>query len=173
MKRRLPSIVVFLYSVVFFILIPGFSVWSQEGVQYPVRNRAAQYYLGTEDELLVPVNIWGFVEKPGQYMVPNNTDLISLLSFAGGPKEGAKISNIQIIRSDSKLGNTVFKINVKRYLETADQRLVPVLKPGDTVLVKGTTFHWISKFFEFMTRLVAFAQIFYFVAIAQEYLGRD
>ena len=27
------------------------------------RSSAAQYYLGEDDELLVPVNIWGFVQQ--------------------------------------------------------------------------------------------------------------
>lgn len=149
-------------------LIPNRILAQEDRLQ--TRNRAAQYYLGMEDELLVPVNIWGFVQKPGQYMVPNNTDLVSLVSFAGGPSEGAKISNVRIVRSDPRLGNTVFRVNVKRYIETADETLIPTLKPGDTIIVRGTTFHWMSKFFEFVSRLAVFAQIFYFIAIAQRYL---
>jgi hypothetical protein len=158
--------------IVFLIVVfltPRFLL-GQEPYRSETRNRAAQYYLGTEDELLVPVNIWGFVERPGQYMVPNNTDLISLVSFAGGPSEGARISNMRIVRSDPKLGNTVFRVNVKRYIESADETLIPTLKPGDTIIVKGTTFHWMSRFFEFVSRLAVFAQIFYFIAIAQRYL---
>jgi hypothetical protein len=134
----------------------------------PGASRAAQYYLGTEDELLVPVQIWGFVRQPGQYMVPNNTDLITLLSYAGGPTEFAKLGKIEIVRSDAKLGNMVIPVNVKKYLESANPILIPQLRPGDTVVVKGTTFYWISRFFEFLGKLTVFAQIFYFVAIAQE-----
>lgn len=61
--------------------------------------RGAQYFLGSEDELLMRVNIWGFVRKPGQYMVPTDTDLISLISFAGGPVEQAKVKAIKIVRT--------------------------------------------------------------------------
>jgi len=172
MKKRVFPIFFFLSTAGLFFLIPGFSVQAQEGVQYPVRKRASQYYLGAEDELLVPVNIWGFVKNPGQYMVPNNTDLISLLSFAGGPIEGAKIINIRIVRSDSKLGNTVFAINVKKYLETADERLIPILKPGDTIIVKGTAFHWIQRFFAFLSSFAVFAQMIYFIAISVDYFNR-
>ena len=57
----------------------------------PIQHRGAQYFLGAADELLMRVNIWGFVRKPGQYMVPTDTDLICLMSFAGGPAEQAKI----------------------------------------------------------------------------------
>jgi len=62
--------------------------------------RSAQYFLGQADELLMRVNIWGFVRKPGQYMVPTETDLISLMSFAGGPIEQAKIKSIKIVRTN-------------------------------------------------------------------------
>ena len=159
MKRTIFFITIFL----FLLSIP---VFSQQGQL----NRAAQYFLGTEDELLVPVNIWGFVQRPGQYMVPNNTDLISLISYAGGPTEHAKINKIRIVRNDPQLGTKVWIINVKQYLETGDQRLIPVLRPGDTIVVKGTTFHWISRLFEFIARIATIAQIFYFVAIAQNAL---
>lgn len=132
-------------------------------------NRGAQYYLGNQDELLIPVNIWGFVQKPGQYMVPNNTDLISLLSYAGGPTEDARISNIKIVRSDQRRGSQVWKVDVKRYIDTADARLIPPLKPNDTIIVKGTTFYWVSRFFEFVSRLAVFFQIYYFIAVAERY----
>ena len=144
--------------------------WAQETGLYQMRNRAAQYYLGTEDELLVPVNIWGFVQRPGQYMVPNNTDLISLLSFAGGPVDGAKISNVKIVRSDPNFGERVWKVNVKKYLKTGEDRLIPVLKPGDTVVVKGTTYHWLRNFFSFLASFSVFVQMFYWIIVAQQQL---
>lgn len=165
MKRFFPGLLIGLWCLSLLSVQP-LSAQDRQG------QRAAQYYLGDDDELLVPVNIWGFVRQPGQYMVPNNTDLITLLSFAGGPTESAKISKIQIVRSDPKLGNMIIPIDVKKYLETADPRLVPVLRPGDTVIVKGTTFYWIGRFFEFLGKLTVFAQIFYFIVIAQDYLKR-
>ena len=153
-------------SVAITCLIPGFSIRAQQTGGTQVMNRAAQYYLGMGDELLVPVNIWGFILKPGQYMVPNRTDLISLLSFAGGPSEGAKISNVKIVRSDPKLGNTIIKVDVKKYLKTADQRLIPTLKPGDTIVVKGTTFNWIRQFIGFISNLAIFTTMWYYISRA-------
>ncbi len=68
--------------------------------------RGAQYFLGAQDELLMRVNIWGFVRKPGQYMVPTDTDLISLISFAGGPVEQAKVKAIKVVRTHDAALNT-------------------------------------------------------------------
>jgi len=155
----------FLLVLFYFLMMSVFSAQAQE---FPTRNRAAQYYLGTEDELLIPINIWGFVQKPGQYMVPNNTDLISLMSFAGGPTNGANTSGIQIVRSDPRYGNRVWKVNVKKYLETADDKLVPLLKPGDTVIVKGTAFNKVKSFFSFLTSFAIFAQMLYWIVIVQD-----
>ena len=164
MKRR-HFCILLLISIVTIICIDDTPIFAQERVQL---NRASQYHLGASDELLIPVNIWGFVLKPGQYMVPNKTDLITLLSFAGGPKEGAKISKIHIVRSDPNARRNVFKVDIKRYLETADAKLIPILKPGDTIVVKGTTFNWIQRVLTFISNIAVFATIWYYIARANE-----
>jgi hypothetical protein len=154
------------------LVLPAVVVFAQKSPQNFSVDRAAQYYLGTSDELLIPINVWGFVQKPGQYMVPDNTDLVALLSFAGGPAENARLSHIRIIRNDPKTGNVVYKIDVKRFIETADERLIPNLRPGDTIIVDGTTFHWVNRFFEFVSRLAIIAQIYYLIAISESYKKR-
>jgi hypothetical protein len=151
------------------LVLPVSAGFAQKSPQNFSTDRAAQYYLGTSDELLIPINVWGFVQKPGQYMVPDNTDLVALLSFAGGPAENARLSHIRIIRNDPKTGNVVYKIDVKRFIETADDRLIPNLRPGDTIIVDGTTFHWVNRFFEFVSRLAIIAQIYYLIAISESY----
>ncbi len=123
------------------------------------QSRPAQYFLGSQDQVLMAVNVWGFVHRPGQYMVPYDTDLISLLSFAGGPREEAKIKKIRVVRADRKDQPQVIDVDVKKYLETGKISDIPVLKPGDTVVVSGTSFHFISKFFEFTFRIAALIQI--------------
>lgn len=124
------------------------------------RPTGARYFLGKEDEILMQVNVWGFVRTPGQYMVPYDTDLISLLSYAGGPLEEAKIKGIKVIRTGGENEDPqVIDVDVKKFLKSPDPSLIPRLKPGDTVLVSGTTFHFVSKFFEFMWRIALVVQI--------------
>ena len=151
----------------FIMLVPCFTIQAQD---YPSDSRAARYYLGAEDELLIPINIWGFVRRPGQYMVPNNTDLISLISFAGGPSEGARIKGVKIVRSNSRIGNRVWKVNVQKFLDSADGRYIPILKPGDTVVVKGSAFSKIRNFFSFMASFAVFAQLIYWIVYTQRLL---
>ncbi len=157
---------IFVVSLLFVFIVSAGLKAQQLG-----RNLGAKYYLGSDDELLVPVNIWGFVQKPGQYMVPSNTDLISLISYAGGPKESAKINKIRIVRNIPELENKIIEVNVKKYLKTGNQKLIPLLKPGDTIIIKGTTFSWIRNFFSFLASFAVFAQMFYFIAIAEDRLN--
>ncbi len=166
-------------------------------------NRGSIYYFGDNDELLMRVNVWGFVQKPGQYMVPKDTDLISLISFAGGPREQAKLSKIKLIRRENDSGSEhvqkgeskqfamngpqsaisaddeanalargdgkqlIHKVNVKRYKKTGDESLIPQLKPGDTIIVEGSRFHFITKALDFTGRLAVFVNIYYLIKLSQ------
>jgi polysaccharide export outer membrane protein len=126
------------------------------------QGQAAQYFLGSQDQVLMQVNVWGFVSQPGQYMVPYETDLISLLSYAGGPREEAKIKSIKVVRGAAQNNpghGEVIEVDVKKYLVNGDQSIIPILKPGDTVVVSGTTFHFMSRFFDFVWRVAVIVQV--------------
>ena len=183
-------------TTVFFLLIPAFAAAQDEGEQRDDDKRGAQYFLGTQDELLIKVNIWGFVRKPGQYMVPKDTDLISLISFAGGPLEQAKINKVKIIRAAefngapqsqrsnqndllvasrsnnvelNKLaspGQQVLEVNIKKYIETGRQSLIPELHPGDTIVLPGSTLHFLGKALDFASKFAVIAQIYFWVNVA-------
>ena len=113
-------------------------------------NRAAQYFLGKEDEVLIQVNILGYVQKPGQYFIPRYTNLLALISSAGGVQKGASLSNVQIMRavkpgqgangSDS-LGakHDIIMVNLNKYFETGQTRNVPILEAGDSVIIKQSS----------------------------------
>ena len=184
----------------FFFLFPAFAFSQDEGNQPDSdgdRARGAQYFLGEQDELLIKVNIWGFVRKPGQYMVPKDTDLISLISFAGGPLEQAKIKRVRIIRAVSSPTTTngsalssyhalastakrdnagvntasspkqqVIEVNIKKYLNTGQQALIPELYPDDTIVVPGSTFHFLGKALDFASKFAVIAQIYFWVNVA-------
>ncbi len=134
-------------------------------------GRAAQYYLGTTDQVLMPVNVWGFVNMPGQYMVPLETDLVSLLSWAGGPREDARIKRIRVVRTLAEGDSSVvIDVDVKSYVDTGNLKENPILLPGDTVVVSGTTFYLVSKVFELGFRIAMIVQAIY---LAQWYSRRD
>lgn len=123
----------------------------QEGAS--MSNQASQYYLGDKDEILIKVNIWGYIRKPGQYMVPRNTDLISLISFAGGPTEGARLDDVKLIRENLKGQNgknnhqqNIVSVDVKKYIETGNSNIIPPLTPNDTVVIHQSFGNKVQKF---------------------------
>jgi len=160
MKHQI-RIMQFLLLISFiFVLMTSFAL-SQEK-DYP---RGAQYFLGTDDQLLIKVNIWGFVAKPGQYLVPSDTDLIALISFAGGPRDGAKLGNIKLIRAkrygDEK--EKIVDVNVKQFIETGNENIIPRLQPDDTIIISGSTWFHINSFLGFVTKIATLLQIYWWI----------
>lgn len=97
-------------------------------------DRPAQYILGSGDILLVNVNLWGHVQRPGIYSVPSSYSLIDLISSAGGPLSTARLNDVRIVRKDQE----VLKIDIEKFLKTGDITLLPILQPGDTIIVAGS-----------------------------------
>ncbi len=161
MKLNYRRIYFILLFVIILILINNVVSYSQEQ-KYP---RGAQYFLGTDDQLLIKVNIWGFVAKPGQYLVPSETDLISLISFAGGPREGAKLNNIKLIRAkkSKESKETIINIDVKKFIKSGEESLIPQLQPGDTIIVSGSTWYHFSNFIGFITKIATLVQIYWWI----------
>jgi hypothetical protein len=140
--------------------------YSQEGGVGGTSNFAAQYQLGTKDEILMSVNVWGYVRKPGQYVVPRHTDLISLISFAGGPIEGANLNSVKIIRAgqtllvsndNSNVQNErsysakapILEVKVQDYMKSGEIGKIPILEAGDTVVIPQSSGNKVSEFLGF------------------------
>jgi hypothetical protein len=97
---------------------------------------ASQYYLerGTENKLMMKVNVWGAVQEPGSQYVPDGTDLIGVLSAAGGPADGAKLSKVRLVRNfNGEKQNTI--IDLSRCLKKGEVGALPEMKPGDTIII--------------------------------------
>jgi hypothetical protein len=132
------------------IYFPPPASYGQESESQRSLNRASQYFLGKEDEIMIKVNILGYIQKPGQYYIPRYTDLLSLISFAGGVQKGASLSNVQIMRA-VKSGNgtnasnslsakhDIITVNLKKYFETGETRYLPVLEAGDSILIQQSS----------------------------------
>lgn len=89
----------------------------------------------------IMVNIWGYVRFPGKYYVPENSKVLDLLSYAGGPTPDAFMNNIRLYRTNS-LNDAILKdLDFDKLYTSADTSLidieVPTLLPGDIVLVPG------------------------------------
>ncbi|MFQ5600018.1 MAG: polysaccharide biosynthesis/export family protein [Candidatus Krumholzibacteriia bacterium] len=92
------------------------------------------YLAGKEDRLEILVNVWGEVTRPGSYRVPDDTDLIGLLSIAGGPTEDANLNAVKVVRVRDS-ARDLMRVRLEDILEHPDRLELPTLMPGDTVRV--------------------------------------
>jgi len=141
------------YILLFFILFMTLSA-QNEGSFQSTNNASAFFYSGAMNEtnqLNIPTYVWGQVRKPGLYIVPDDTNLLTLISLAGGPTESAKLSKIRIVRPTAE-GKKVIIIDLKKYLETGDENHIPILEPGDTIIISGTVYYAFSKVADFISK---------------------
>lgn len=89
----------------------------------------------------IMVNIWGYVRFPGKYYVPENSKLLDLISYAGGPTPDAHLDDIRLYRNSPTSGTEFFKFNYEDLMfkegDTAKLEEVPQLKAGDIIVIPG------------------------------------
>ncbi len=149
--------------IIFIIFAFNFS-YAQSFDQVPQFNAAssqfsdkpAQYILGSGDILLVNVNLWGHVGRPGIYSIPSFYTLIDLISSAGGPLSTARMNDVRIVRKNQE----VIKVDIEQFLKTGDNSLLPQLQPGDTIIVAGSIQDIFSRFVGLMRDLAIIANVF-------------
>jgi hypothetical protein len=106
-------------------------------------TRTGYYYVARAYEVTMTIYIWGEVAMQGAFIVSTSTDLVQLLSYAGGPKERANIESIIIYRfskADSSYAKTQLFVNLKDILEGGAN--VVQLHPGDMVVIKKLPEPW-------------------------------
>lgn len=137
-------------------------------VDVPVHRigQASQYYIGATNELLIRVNIWGRVLRPGQYFIPSTTDLITLISVAGGPEPRSRLDNVRIVRNREN-GPEIIIANIKKYLKTGDKRLIPKLEPEDTIILSGSGWQLLADVASVVSQLTMVAYVYYFFFVAE------
>jgi polysaccharide export outer membrane protein len=118
------------------------------------------YMLGQDNKRLqIVVYVLGEVDSPGEYIVPDDTDVLELISKAGGPTEFANMGDVSLKRRGNPstagfAGNgggiergAVEKVNLDRFLSHETSAGPPLLRPGDVVVVPRNRWHsWRTAF---------------------------
>ncbi|HOQ83901.1 MAG TPA: SLBB domain-containing protein [Candidatus Syntrophosphaera thermopropionivorans] len=186
-------------KILLFIIITSFTVlaFAQAGnVVVTSTSTSAYSYEGTgagAQKLKMNVYILGRVNKPGLYLVPDDTDFPTLLALAGGPAEDAKLSKIRIIRPvnptlDAESEPEVIWLDFKKYMDTADNKYLATktiktkvideftgeeiehtvydlrLQPGDTVVVSGTIFYAFDRIADFLSKVAIALSVYNLIA---------
>lgn len=119
------------------VVAGGLLLASSAGAQEP-----GGYIVGEQRTLEMVVSVWGEVLRPGEYRVSDATDVLQLLSKAGGPTEFAKLSGVTITHAPGTGGDKprIEKVAIDQYLHWAKATAPPRLEPGDVVVVPRNAF---------------------------------
>lgn len=110
----------------------------------PNISAANYYYVSKPGELTMEVNVWGAVHSPGRYEVGTSTDLIQLLSYAGGPTADASFSDVRVIRIMQGGAGSEHRLEYTVDLDdpSGSSPAELMLRPGDTILID--TSGWVT-----------------------------
>jgi hypothetical protein len=121
------------------------------GATHSGASSAAYYYISKPGEITMSINLWGFVRNPGRYEVPISTDLVQLLSYAGGPLADADLGSVRIarvVRGVDAIRTVEFTVNLN-HLDRLDDK-ARKMEPGDTIFIERTALS-VADFFNIIT----------------------
>jgi hypothetical protein len=101
----------------------------------PTYATPANYSIAKPGELTMQVNIWGLVNHPGRYEVSIATDLVQLVSYAGGPAADADLSSVRLTRflkTEGGVTKSELLVDLDKLYRVNDASLI--LQPGDTIV---------------------------------------
>ena len=105
--------------------------------------RAAEYiYRSSQKESLIGVQLLGAVQKPGLYYVPANTDILKLLTLAGGIEE-ANLSEV-IVRKTDPTQAGVFELDMNKFMKSSTDSKPFKLTQDDLIFIPKKE-PWISN----------------------------
>lgn len=113
---------------------------------------AVYYSASTKGKVLIPVNMWGEINKTGLHFVPIDTDLVQGLSLAGGPKSTASLDNIKLTRNvEGQIKEFDFDLEKGGSADAFQMKLAP----GDTVFVERNYYNENRTYYTSLFAVVA------------------
>lgn len=98
-------------------------------IQTPAQ--ASEYmFRSSPKESLILVQLLGAVQKPGVYYVPMDTDLLRVLTLAGGSTNGGDISEVMVRKNEPKEWAEIQSKAVDEYRGTYEVDLHELIKNG-------------------------------------------
>ena len=95
-----------------------------------------RYLTDKKGNIMMYVNIWGHVGKPGHHLVYEGIDLATLMSVVGGPKSGANMKKVRVYREiPEDDGTLVYHLDFEKFVSSGDRSEFIRIKPNDTIIV--------------------------------------
>jgi protein involved in polysaccharide export with SLBB domain len=89
----------------------------------------------------IKVAVWGYVSRPGKYIVPDYTTVSDLLSYAGGPYQDAEMDDLRLYRVLENGTEEMIKFSYNDIMWesslSSKVRVAPKLKASDILVVPG------------------------------------
>ena len=127
--------------------------------QYNVSSE--RFFTDESGIILMNVNVWGHINKPGRHMVFDGIDIATLLSVVGGPKSGAQLKKVKIFREvlDGN-GKLTYTINLTKFLKTGDRSEFIKIMPNDTFIIDQKTSSYVMSQMGTMNTLLSILNIY-------------
>ena len=104
-------------------------------------SREGLYDFSDPGAVNIKVAVWGFVSRPGKYIVPDYTTVSDLLSYSGGPNQEANMDDLRIYRvlASGKEEMVKFSYNDIMWGNGIEvrNRVLPKLNASDILIVPG------------------------------------
>lgn len=132
-------------------LVSSFDMIQSEAFsRYSIGN---EFMSGQEPGVvMMKVNLWGAVKRPGIHHIPVKTDLIELMSYAGGPNDNAIMDEITIKRSVGK-EQKIISVDLSQVIH-GQKHYDLGLKPDDIVVIPASQ-PWVSQNFVTLALVVS------------------
>lgn len=139
MKAKLIIFLFFIASLSVFSQVKDYEIGVSPSDRVP--RHGGLYDYSDPSGVNMKVAVWGFMRYPGRYIVPVNTTVADLLSFAGGPSDDANLEDIRLYRVLADSTQMMMRIDYNALLwePTLNERkkYIPELRGGDILLVPG------------------------------------
>lgn len=104
-------------------------------------SRTGLYDFSDPGSINIKVAIWGYVSRPGKYIVPDYTTASDLLSYSGGPYQDAEMDDLRIYRTLENGQEEMIKFSYNDIMWednlSTKIRFAPKLQASDILIVPG------------------------------------
>lgn len=156
------------YLFFLFLLLSAFpfiNIFAQNDVQIgkssmanEYNSKGAKYDYSDPNSINIKVLVWGYVQFPGQYIIPSTSTVNDLLALAGGPVPDAHLDELRLFRINPDSSQTMIKFNYNDLLwnnNLTSKVKIPSLKAGDILLVPGSPRFFLRDYLNLTLQIVA------------------
>jgi hypothetical protein len=124
-------------------------------------SRSGLYDFSDPGTINIKVAVWGYVSRPGKYVVPDYTTVSDLLSYAGGPYQDAEMDDLRIYRTLDNGIEEMIKFNYNDIMWednlSSKIRIKPELKASDILIIPGSPKLFFKDWFDISIQLFSIA----------------